>query len=56
MVRKTTLLQDTTCDNCYQELPAGTECLTDDENNNLIFCDAVCADEYYSKPEDEYGE
>lgn len=55
MTRKTTIQIDTTCDNCLRELPIGTDCLTDDENN-LVFCDAVCADEYYSILEGSAGE
>jgi len=55
MTRKTTIQIDTTCDNCYEELPAGTECLTDDETS-LIFCSAFCADEYYSILEGSAGE
>ena len=46
MTRKTIIQIDTTCDDCHRELPAGTECLTDDENN-LVFCDAVCAEDYF---------
>ena len=51
MTRKTTIQKDAQCDNCYNELPAETECLTDDETG-LVFCDIMCINEYFSLEED----